>query len=276
VNIYRALGSIHANFLKNGDLHTTVMHNTYDKFAKNSSAEDVAFMNYGYHSLDVSEESPVLDPKDEIHRYPIQLYHKAVSGIDLEGKALLEVGSGRGGGANTIKKYLNVESIVGIDLSGEAVNLANRDFGGEGIQFEEGNAYSLPFDDNSFDVVLNVESSHCYTQFGNFLSEVQRVLRPGGHFMYTDFRITKDIMNVRNHLNATDLEIVLYEDISSNVVKALDLDTYRRLEMMERTNFSPMEKKKLYYMSGVKGTAMYRDFVLGVRTYYRYILKKTG
>ena len=156
------------------------------------------------------------------------------------------------------------------------MNLANRDFGGEGIQFEEGNAYSLPFDDNSFDVVINVESSHCYTQFGNFLSEVQRVLRPGGHFMYTDFRITKDIMNVRNHLNATDLEIVLYEDISSNVVKALDLDTYRRLEMMERTNFSPMEKKKLYYMSGVKGTAMYRDFVLGVRTYYRYILKKTG
>ena len=51
-----------------------------------------------------------------------------------------------------------------------------------------GNAESLPFADESFDAVINVEASHGYPDFPRFLAEVARVLRPGGHFLYADFR----------------------------------------------------------------------------------------
>ena len=32
------------------------------------------------------------------------------------------------------------------------------------------------------------EASHAYPHFDRFLSEMARVLRPGGHFLYVDFR----------------------------------------------------------------------------------------
>jgi ubiquinone/menaquinone biosynthesis C-methylase UbiE len=52
----------------------------------------------------------------------------------------------------------------------------------------EGNAEDLPFADESFDAVLNVEASHLYPHFPRFLAEVARVLAPGGRFLYADFR----------------------------------------------------------------------------------------
>ena len=51
-----------------------------------------------------------------------------------------------------------------------------------------GDAESLPFADESFDAVINVEASHAYPRLSRFLAEVVRVLRPGGHFLYADFR----------------------------------------------------------------------------------------
>ena len=60
----------------------------------------------------------------------------------------------------------------------------------------EGNAEKLPFADQSFDAVINVEASHCYPRFPQFLDEVARVLRPGGHFLYTDVRRRKEIATV--------------------------------------------------------------------------------
>ena len=48
----------------------------------------------------------------------------------------------------------------------------------------QGDAQDLPFPDESFDAVINVEASHIYPNFERFLGEVARVLRPGGHFLY--------------------------------------------------------------------------------------------
>ena len=41
---------------------------------------------------------------------------------------------------------------------------------------------------NPLDVVLNVESSHCYGSMPRFLAEVRRVLEPRGYFLHADFR----------------------------------------------------------------------------------------
>ena len=49
-----------------------------------------------------------------------------------------------------------------------------------------GDAESLPFGDEMFDAVVNVESSHCYGSTPAFLAQVKRVLRCGGHFLFAD------------------------------------------------------------------------------------------
>ena len=56
----------------------------------------------------------------------------------------------------------------------------------------QADAEKLPFDDESFDAIINVESSHCYPHIDSFLSEVRRVLAPGGCFGIVDFRKIED------------------------------------------------------------------------------------
>ena len=62
----------------------------------------------------------------------------------------------------------------------------------QGLSYVQADAENLPFDDASFDVVINVESSHCYPHIDRFLSEVRRVLAPGGCFGIVDFRKVDD------------------------------------------------------------------------------------
>ena len=54
------------------------------------------------------------------------------------------------------------------------------------MRFEVGDAETLPFDAESFDIVTNLESSSCYPDVHAFYREVHRVLAPGGHFLYSD------------------------------------------------------------------------------------------
>ena len=54
-----------------------------------------------------------------------QLYHFVTSHADIKDKNVLEVGSGRGGGASYIARYLSPSSITGVDISNEAVALCS-------------------------------------------------------------------------------------------------------------------------------------------------------
>ena len=65
-----------------------------------------------------------------------------------------------------------------------------------------GDAEHLPFDDESFDVVTNLESSHTYPDLRAFLGEVRRVLRPGGWFLHTDLLAGQRWMEVQAILAA--------------------------------------------------------------------------
>ena len=143
----------------------------------------VTFLNYGYVSLDSRGSSLKLRPEDEQNRLKIQLYHRVVGSIDVRGKDVLEVGCGRGGGASFVMRYLGPRTVTGLDLAALAVVFCRRRHRVEGLTFTKGDAQNLPIPDESFDVVVNVESSHTYPSFERFLREVARVLRPGGHFL---------------------------------------------------------------------------------------------
>jgi len=70
-------------------------------------------MNFGYTAHHQGREPLPLDPEDESHRYPLQLYHHVARSIDWEGRDVLEVSSGRGGGANFIMRYFKTEILHG-------------------------------------------------------------------------------------------------------------------------------------------------------------------
>lgn len=160
----------------------------YELLAGKVSSRDWSFMNYGFAPVGDRPTDLELEPTDEPDRLNIQLYRHVLGDTDLAGLDVLEVGSGRGGGASYLSRCLEPRSVTGVDFSQQAVRLSTRDRRGPGLTFVRGNATALPFPDGTFDVVINIESSHCYGSMAGFLGEVTRVLRPGGHFHWADFR----------------------------------------------------------------------------------------
>ena len=77
---------------------------------------------------------------------------------------------------------------LGIDISETAVELCNSIYNIDNMNFVIGDSENIPFDNEQFDAVINVESSHCYGSMQSFLGETFRILKPGGFFLFCDLR----------------------------------------------------------------------------------------
>lgn len=233
---------------------------------------DWSFMNYGYAAIPAAPIA--LDAGDEPNRYSMQLYHAVIDGVDLANRRVLEVGSGRGGGAAYVKRYHKPAEMVGVDFSAKAVALCQEVYHLPGLRFVHGDAENLPFDDNSFDVVINVESSHCYGSVDAFFSQVRRVLRPGGYFLYTDFRGGMKMDAWRQQIRDSGLVLIHETDITANVVAALDADNERKIQLIDKL-VPKLLLGSFKDFSGVRGSAIYEEFRTGVTPYLRFVLQKT-
>lgn len=252
-------------------LRQPIIRRWYEYISALDKDANMLLINYGYVDLDPDAKPLELSAEDEKCRYPIQLYHHVASAIDWVGQEALEVGSGRGGGAAYIKRRFKPESIIGIDITANAVDFCNRYYSIEGLSFARGDAESLQFDDNSFDVVINVESSMYYLNVERFFREVVRVLRPNGYFLYADMRYLEEIDTWRAQLRNTGLQLMEEEDITSNVVRALELDSERRRKLINQyvpkifhglfNEFAGMTGAGLAHGSPKAGERIYLNFV---------------
>ncbi len=245
----------------------------YKFMARTYQKSDWKFMNYGYASLGDHNLEIALEEADLDNRFFIQLYDHCAAPIDLKGLTVLEVGSGRGGGADYIKRYLGPEIMIGMDFSEDAVQLCCENYDEIGLEFRAGDAESLPFDDASFDVVINVESSHCYSSMPAFLAQVQRVLRDGGYFLFTDFRRTVDLESFREELNNSGLALIKETDITVNIIEALKLDNERKSAFI--TERAPKSLAGIFrQFAGTTGSQIYDRFIRGETVYLSYVFQK--
>jgi ubiquinone/menaquinone biosynthesis C-methylase UbiE len=245
----------------------------YNMFASMYPGVNIAFMNYGYAELNRNPKKINLRVEDETERYCLQLYNHVASAIPLEGRDVLEVGCGRGGGSSYIKRYLKPKSMTGVDISAKNVELCRSKHSIPQLNFLRDNAESLSFADACFDAVVNVESSHCYPKVENFYSEVFRVLRPQGHFLFTDFRPTDKIEDLKAKLTEVGFKILEFEDISKNVLESMDQDHDRKLNIIQK-NIPGIFHGIARAFSGFEGTFMYDDLKSGTQTYFCAVLQK--
>ncbi len=166
----------------------------YDHLARAYPHAEWTTMNHGYALLpgELMAGEIAVDPR-QLEHLALQLYGllavaAAHPGGTLAGLDVLEVGSGRGGGAVHVARRFGPRRTVALDVSPAATRLARGLHGtAAGVEFASGDAENLPFAAGSFDVVLNVESAHCYGSLPRFLENVRRVLRPGGRLGFADF-----------------------------------------------------------------------------------------
>ena len=233
--------------------------------------EDTAFLNYGYSSLAGEPNALQLQPDDQPNRLSIELYNRVVGARDLRGRDVLEVGCGRGGGASFVARYHGPASVVGVDLSKRAVRYCRRRHRDPRLTFLRGDAERLEFTPDSFDVVVNVESSHTYPSFEGFLDEVARVLRPNGFLLYADFRPHDGVALMREQL-ARRFDICEEEEITENVVRALERDSHNRRELIQKRAPAFLQEA-LQAFAGVKGSRTFQLFARSELRYLRFVLR---
>lgn len=218
-----------------------------------------SFMNYGYEDVDKSAPRLTLKEQDELRRHSIQLYNHVVSGLPLKGKDVLEVSSGRGGGCRYIHESFGTRSVTGLDRSEASVEFSTAVNPTPNLSFRCGDAEALPFPDASFDVVINVEASHCYGSMDGFLGEVRRVLRPGGIFSWVDARFQDDVPKLEETFARSGMKPVQSTDITRNVLQALDDTTDNTLIWIKQDVprlLRPLIKSAL----AVRGTVVFNAF----------------
>ena len=234
---------------------------------------EMTFMNYGYAEIDREVSSLTLTPEDEVNRYCIQLYQHLSTGVDLQGRSVLEVGSGRGGGASYVARYLKPASLTGIDIAAAAVGFCKDHYDCPGLTFAHGDAEAIPFARSSFDVVFNVESSHYYRSVPRFLAEVRRVLKPDGWFMFADFRRQEEMPALRRQLVEAGFEVVRETNITANILQALNVDNERKLSLIH-SKVPWLFRKAFKEFAAVPGSASYESFSRGRWEYLSFALKR--
>ena len=157
-----------------------------------------------------------------------------IAAVVPPGGTVLEVAPGPG--------FLSIElarrglQVRAVDISKTFVELARRNAAAEGVeaQFELGNAAALPLEDRSVDFTL------CRAAFKNFtepikaLTEMRRVLRPGGTALLIDMRRDVSIAELRRYVNGLgvgflDRWFMMLVFRSMLIKRAYRLDEIRRM-----------------------------------------------
>lgn len=231
------------------------------------------FLNYGYASPDRGPSDLNLTPEELPDQHAIQLYQHLTRACHLKERRVLEVGCGRGGGGAFLARRQKPTEFVGLDIAAGTIAFCNRNYGVPGLSFTVGEAEALPFPDGRFDVVLNVESARCYGDLGAFFKETQRVLEPGGWFLFADMFRRGDAEEARRLLSKVGFETVHEVDIQSNVILALQKDSRAKKALID-ARVPAFLRRGFYEFAGIEGSDRYQSFVNGDFQYLSFTLRK--
>ncbi|MCY8237013.1 methyltransferase domain-containing protein [Bacillus inaquosorum] len=117
---------------------------------------------------------------------------------------MLDIGAGAGHTALAFSPY--VQECIGIDATKEMVEVASsfaQEKGAGNVRFQQGMAESLPFPDDSFDIITCRYAAHHFSDVRKAVSEVARVLKKNGCFLLVDHYAPEDpvLDEFVNHLN---------------------------------------------------------------------------
>ncbi len=99
----------------------------------------------------------------------------------------LDIATGTGHTALAVARF--AAKTIGIDIAPKMLEQARRLATEQGVSnctFLEGSAEKIPLADGQFTLVTSRHAPHHFHDAGSFLSEVRRVLRPGGRFVMAD------------------------------------------------------------------------------------------
>lgn len=223
------------------------------------------FMNYGYADDDTHST--------DFDTLCGNLYRHLLDQVNFTPETtVLEVGCGRGGGSELMLLY-EPKSVTGLDFSKNVIKFCQKRYNDARLKFITGNAENLPFEDNSIDIIINVESSHCYGNRIAFFKEVERVLKPSGYFLYTDFMGRIHYSKRPVQLTDVGLQVLSEKEITTQVLKSMDLSKEYKESLLKKIPIKSLHKP-LADFAGTPGSTIYNNFANGETIYFSIICRK--
>jgi len=114
-----------------------------------------------------------------------------------KGDTVIDLGSGAGNDC-FIARYETGETgkVIGIDFTPEMITKARRNsdsLGFNNVEFREGDIDNMPVGDNIADVIVSNCVLNLVPDKEGVIAEIQRVLKPGGHFSISDIVLVGDL-----------------------------------------------------------------------------------
>lgn len=192
----------------------------------------------------------------------------------LKNKVVLEIGCGNGVQGMYIYQKHTPRYFKGVDLSDDNILIANElacNMPSGNVKFVVDDAQKLAsVEDNSVDIVINIESAFHYPDKLSFIREIHRVLKPGGHFLIADV-LTKSekkknplwlwkkrmdlnhwpLLKYLESIKQTGLSLLISEDITHPVIEGFK--NYRQwISDLKKQHFIERILLRIFFMTNVK------------------------
>jgi SAM-dependent methyltransferase len=147
-----------------------------------------------------------------------------------------------GCGPGQTTKFLSdagLRDIIGIDLSSQMIKAAQRIF--PDLKFEEGDLLNMAYGDDRFGSAIAFYAivHFDYNQIKNAFAEINRVLKPGAHFLFS-FHVGDQIVHF-DKANEIEVDIDLHFFETDRILKLLRDNNFQILDAIERLPYPEVE-----------------------------------
>ncbi|MGF6849331.1 ubiquinone/menaquinone biosynthesis C-methylase UbiE [Chitinophaga sp. W3I9] len=135
--------------------------------------------------------------------------------VTLPATSILEIASGSGRLTKHLRENFPASTrITATDINPDMLELAQQQLNHSAITFQLADAQALPFADQSFDLVVNQFGLMFLPDKQGGVNEAFRVLKPGGHFVFTTWDHTGSMELFKLLIDETIIPLFEGEDTS--------------------------------------------------------------
>lgn len=135
---------------------------------------------------------------EHLHRYGFSLNY-------CRDKTVVDIACGEGYGSHILSSV--AFNVTGIDIDADVVAYASKKYRKNNLRYLQGSAARIPLDDHVADVVVSFETIEHHDQHEQMLSEIKRILKPGGLLIIStpDRKYYSDERNFKNQFHVKEL-----------------------------------------------------------------------
>ena len=180
-------------------------------------------------------------------RIRLEHYHRYAAVLDLVAdKITLDIASGEGYGSSLMASV--AKTVVGVDISDEAVAHAAQKYVNKNLRFQQGSAIDLPFADASFDVVVSFETIEHLAEQEQMVAELRRVLKPDGILIISSPNrpVYSEESGEENHFHVKELDFKEFDDLLKEKFPAI---FYLGQRLMMNSVLQPLNGQQTSYQA---------------------------